>query len=62
MWGLTSKAENRRLLIIATLGGGEAEVDLREILSRRLMITGSTLRSRTDEFKSSIAAELRLKV
>jgi NADPH2:quinone reductase len=55
-------ADDGRLSIIALLGGGKAEVNLSEILLRRLMITGSTLRSRTDAFKSSIAAELRRKV
>jgi NADPH2:quinone reductase len=55
-------ADDGRLSIIAILGGGKAEVDLSEILSRRLIITGSALRPRTDEFKSSIAAELRRKV
>jgi NADPH2:quinone reductase len=55
-------ADDGRLSIIAILGGGKAEVDLSEILLRRLIITGSALRSRTDEFKSSIAAELRRKV
>ncbi|MEJ2726848.1 MAG: NAD(P)H-quinone oxidoreductase [Deltaproteobacteria bacterium] len=59
---LNCLADDGRLSIIATLGGGKAEVDFSKILLHRLTITGSTLRSRTDEFKSSIAAELRRKV
>jgi NADPH2:quinone reductase len=55
-------AEDGRLSIIAMLGGSKVEMDLNEILLRRLTITGSTLRSRTDEFKSDIAVELRRKV
>jgi NADPH2:quinone reductase len=55
-------ADDGRLSIIALLGGSKAEVDFNQILLRRLIITGSTLRSRTDEFKSAIAAELRQKV
>ena len=55
-------ADDGRLSIIAVLGGSKAEVDLKEILRRRLIITGSALRSRTDEFKSAIATELRQKV
>jgi NADPH2:quinone reductase len=55
-------ADDGRLSIIALLGGSKAEVDFNEILRRRLIITGSTLRSRTDDFKSAIATELRRKV
>jgi NADPH2:quinone reductase len=55
-------ADDGRLSIIALLGGSKAEVDFNEILSRRLTITGSTLRPRTDEFKNTIAAELKQKV
>jgi NADPH2:quinone reductase len=55
-------ADDGRLSIIALLGGSKAEVDFNEILRRRLIITGSTLRSRSDEFKSTIASELREKV
>jgi NADPH2:quinone reductase len=52
-------ADDGRLSIIALLGGGKAEVDFSEILRRRLTVTGSTLRPRSDEFKSGIAAALR---
>lgn len=55
-------ADDGRLSIIALLGGSRAEVDLNEILPRRLIITGSTLRPRSVEFKSAIAEALSQKV
>jgi putative PIG3 family NAD(P)H quinone oxidoreductase len=35
-----------RLVLIATMGGGTAELDLRSLLGRRLRVIGSTLRAR----------------
>jgi NADPH2:quinone reductase len=55
-------ADDGRLSIIALLGGSKAEVDLNEVLRRRLILSGSTLRPRSVEFKSAIAATLRQKV
>jgi len=55
-------ADDGRLVLIATLGGSKATVDLMEILRRRLVLTGSTLRPRTVEFKAAIARALREKV
>ncbi len=52
-------ADDGRLLIIATLGGGKAQVDIGQVLRRRLTITGSTLRPRSVEFKSAIARRLQ---
>ena len=52
-------ADDGRLAIIALLGGAQAQVDLAAVLRRRLTITGSTLRPRSVEFKSAIAARLR---
>jgi NADPH2:quinone reductase len=48
--------------LIALLGGAKSEVDLSQILRRRLSITGSTLRPRPVAFKAAIAAKLREKV
>jgi NADPH2:quinone reductase len=59
---LSCLADDGRLSIIALLGGSKAEVDCGEILRRRLTITGSTLRARSVEFKSAVAATLRQKV
>ena len=36
-----------RLVFIATLGGGKAELDIRNLMSKRLRLIGSVLRSRT---------------
>jgi NADPH2:quinone reductase len=51
-------ADDGRIAIIATLGGGKATVDLGQVLRRRLTITGSTLRPRPAEFKGAIAKKL----
>jgi NADPH2:quinone reductase len=59
---LSCLADDGRLSIIAHLGGSRAEVDCREILLRRLTITGSTLRARSVEFKAAVAATLKQKV
>ncbi len=55
-------ADDGRLSIIAFLGGSKAEVDFNEILRRRLTVTGSTLRPRSVEFKSAMAAALKQQV
>ena len=52
-------ADDGRLVLIALLGGSKAEVDLGQILRRRLTITGSTLRPRDVGFKKRIADNLR---
>ncbi|MDQ6647924.1 MAG: NAD(P)H-quinone oxidoreductase [Pseudomonadota bacterium] len=55
-------AEGGRLVFIATLGGGKAEIDAGKIMRRRLTLTGSTLRARSIAFKGAIARELHAKV
>ncbi|MFD1558112.1 NAD(P)H-quinone oxidoreductase [Paraburkholderia silviterrae] len=59
---LSALATGGRIVLIATLGGSKAEVNMGEILRRRLTITGSTLRARSVEFKAQIAQELKAKV
>lgn len=56
---IDSLADDGRLVVIALLGGAKAELDLSQILRRRLHVTGSTLRPRSHEFKSEIALALR---
>ena len=52
-----------RLVLIAFLGGPKAEaLDFTTVMTRRLTITGSTMRPRTAAQKAAIAAELREKV
>ena len=52
-------AEDGRLVIIALQGGVKAGFNAARVLTRRLHITGSTLRPRSVEFKGKIAAALR---
>ncbi|AJY42964.1 NAD(P)H-quinone oxidoreductase [Burkholderia humptydooensis] len=59
---LTALADGGRLVVIALLGGAKSEINVAEILRRRLTITGSTLRPRPVEFKARIAAQLKARV
>lgn len=59
---IDSLADDGRLILIALLGGAKAELDLAQILRRRLHVTGSTLRPRSVEFKAAIARALHEKV
>jgi len=52
-------ADEGRMVIIATQGGFRAQINVLPIMTKRLMITGSTLRPRTVEQKAAIADELR---
>ena len=52
-------AEDGRLVIIAVQGGVKAEFNAGLVLRKRLTITGSTLRPRSLEFKTAIAAALK---
>ena len=55
-------ADDGRLVIIAVQGGIKSEINAGEVLRRRLLITGSTLRPRPLAFKAAIAASLRARV
>jgi NADPH2:quinone reductase len=55
-------ADDGRLSLIATLGGAKATLDLGQLLFRRLTVTGSTLRPRSEEFKGAIAKQLLKRV
>ena len=56
-------AMDGRLVIIAFLGGFEvAKADLRPVMTRRLTVTGSTMRPRTTAQKAELARALREKV
>jgi NADPH2:quinone reductase len=59
---LTALADGGRIVLIALLGGAKAELNLNEVLRRRLTVTGSTLRPRPIEFKAKIAAQLKEQV
>ena len=51
-------AEDGRHVSIAVLGGAKAEIFLPAVMTRRLTLTGSTLRPRSSGFKSLVADEL----
>jgi len=59
---LKALADDGRLVFIAFLRGAKTELDVNEVMRRRLTITGSTLRPRTVEFKGAIAASLRSRI
>jgi NADPH2:quinone reductase len=60
---LEALATDGRLIEIGFMSGETTSVvDLRRILTRRLTITGSTLRPRTVEEKAQIAAALRVEI
>ncbi|MGY6550782.1 MAG: NAD(P)H-quinone oxidoreductase [Erythrobacter sp.] len=50
--------EDGRHVTIAVLGGMTAELNMAVIMSRRLTLTGSTLRPRSDAFKAALADEI----
>lgn len=51
-------AEDGRHVTIAVLGGPKAELNMAVVMSRRLTLTGSTLRPRSDAFKTLLAGEI----
>mgnify|MGYP001129386722 FL=1 len=55
---LKALAEDGRHVTIAVLGGMKAELNMAVIMSRRLTLTGSTLRPRSDAFKAALADEI----
>ncbi|TFY87673.1 NAD(P)H-quinone oxidoreductase [Pseudomonas kairouanensis] len=57
---LKALAMDGRLVMLGYLGGATAnDVDLRTILAKRAIVTGSLLRARTRDEKAAIAAQLR---
>lgn len=55
---LRAMAEDGRLVMIAQLRGAKVEVNLAQIMVRRLTVTGSTLRPQSERAKAAIAAAL----
>ena len=54
--------EDGRHVTIAVQGGMTAEINMAFVMSRRLTLTGSTLRPRTAEFKAVLAQEISANV
>ena len=59
---LACLAEEGRHVSIAVQRGAKAEIPIWQVMARRLILTGSTLRARPDTFKASVAVELRQEV
>lgn len=59
---IAAAAPEGRIAVIATQGGRKAEIDLAELMGKRLMIGGSTLRPQTIERKGELAAALRKQI
>ena len=56
---IQSLAVGGRLVMINTMKGKDAQVDLAQVMMKRLVITGSTLRARDVAFKAAIAQNLQ---
>lgn len=61
-WNIRSLKPRGRLINIGLMGGREGNLPLGLLLTRRLQIKGSVLRSRSDEEKTKIIAGLRQEV
>ncbi len=48
-----------RMVFINSMKGNQVEMNIRDIMQRRLIITGSTLRNRDVSFKSALAREVK---
>jgi NADPH:quinone reductase-like Zn-dependent oxidoreductase len=59
---LQALADEGRHVSIATQRGATAELNIMSVMQRRLVLTGSTLRPRTVEFKTGLADELHREV
>ena len=55
-------ARDGRWVIIGLMGGRKAELDLAQVLAKRVQVTGSTLRNRDDQFKADLLSDLSQQV
>lgn len=55
-------AMDGRLALINFMGGSKAEIDLSKLLRKRLTITGSTLRNRSNAYKAQLARSIEDRV
>lgn len=55
---IKAASPDARIVQLAFNGGSKVEIDLMPVMLKRLVYTGSTLRSRPDAFKSAVAADL----
>jgi NADPH2:quinone reductase len=54
--------EDGRMVFINSMRGRQAPIDIREIMVKRLMITGSMLKPRDTAFKTALCSEVEAKV
>lgn len=54
--------DDGRLVFINAMKGSKVEIDILQIMKKRLIITGSMLRGRDISFKAALAKEIELKV
>ncbi|MGB5558347.1 MAG: NAD(P)H-quinone oxidoreductase, partial [Paracoccaceae bacterium] len=59
---IKAASTDARIVQLAFNAGSKVEINLMPIMLKRLVYTGSTLRSRPEAFKSAVAADLRAKV
>jgi len=59
---LDAAAVEGRLVVISLIGGARAEINLNTIMSKRLTLTGSTLRARSVAQKAAVAEGVRRNV
>ena len=59
---IRSLATDGRLIIIGLMGGRKGELDLGRLLVKRIQVIGSTLRSRSNESKAQVIAQLNEQV
>jgi NADPH2:quinone reductase len=59
---LDAAAVEGRVVIISLIGGAKAEINLLTVMSKRLTLTGSTLRARTVAQKAAVAEAVRRNV
>ena len=59
---IKAAAHDARIIQLAFAKGSKVEVNLMPVMLKRLVYTGSTLRSRSDAYKAEIAAQLKQKV
>ncbi|MFO1164574.1 MAG: NAD(P)H-quinone oxidoreductase [Paracoccus sp. (in: a-proteobacteria)] len=59
---IKSLADDGRLVMIAFLAGAKAEINFAQVMTRRLTLTGSTLRPQSERAKARIARQLEEKL
>lgn len=55
---LACTKEGGAIIVIALLGGRFAKIDAAQLMMKQVVLTGSTLRPRSSEFKASLATQL----